>query len=245
MIFITNDDGIHAPGINHLADALSTLDDVFVVAPDRERSAIGMAITLSRPLRAKDVAPGRVAVDGTPVDCVDLAIGALLPEAPRLLVAGINHGENLGHDVHFSGTVAAARKGAFLGLPSIAVSLSRSVDAHWDTACEFARRIVKTALVRAFSPGVLLNVNVPNLPLHAVKGVRVTRQDPAPYTTHVETRLDKEGVPYYWIGGARVEIDDRDDTDFGSLRTGWVSITPLHADMTHYESLEPLREWEP
>jgi len=243
MIFVTNDDGVYAPGLHHLARTLAPLDEVFIVAPDRERSAIGMAITLSRPLRAKALEENLFAVDGTPVDCVDLAVGALLPERPRLLVAGINHGQNLGHDIHFSGTVAAARKGTFLGIPSIAVSLLRGEPCHLRTACEIAYLLVKAALQYGIPPGVLLNVNVPNVPLEAVRGIRLTRQDPAPYDTHVETRYDKEGVPYYWIGGKRLEVEDREDTDWVATNENYVSVTPLHADMTDYEAIKTLRRW--
>ena len=214
MIFLTNDDGVHAPGIRHLARTLAAFDDVFIVAPDRERSGVGMAITLSRPLRAKTLEPKVISVDGTPVDCVDLALGALLPERPRLLVAGINHGENVGHDVHFSGTVAAARKGTFLGIPSIAMSLRHGSEWHFDTACEIARLVVKSAIQNVIPTGVLLNVDVPNVPLEAIRGIRITRQDSAPYDTHVETRHDKEGVPYYWIGGEGVGDRGPEGTDW-------------------------------
>ena len=244
MIFVTNDDGIHAPGIEHLARTVEAFDDVFVVAPDRERSAIGMAITLDRPLRAKRHAPNRLAVDGTPVDCVDLAVGEFLPETPRLLVAGINQGQNLGHDVHFSGTVAAARKGTFLDIPSIAFSLLRGETWHFETACEIVRRVVKAALTQEIPRGVLLNVNIPNVPLSDIRGIRVTRQDPAPYDSRVITRFDGAGVPYYWIGGVRQEIPNREDTDFGVTLENYVSVTPLHSDMTDEGIMRRLREWQ-
>jgi 5'-nucleotidase len=243
VIFLTNDDGVHAPGLLALAAVLEEFDSVYAAAPDRERSSSGMAITLHRPLRARAVAPNRIAVDGTPVDCVDLAVGKLLPERPVLLVAGINEGENLGHDVHFSGTVAAARKGTFLGVPSVAVSLARGAPLHLETAGEIARRVVKAVLMRGLPPGVLLNVNVPNMPLSEVRGIRLTRLDPAPYDAHVDTRLDKAGVPYYWIGGRRLDVADRSDTDYGVVREGYVSLTPMHADMTDYDALAALREW--
>lgn len=243
MILLTNDDGVYAPGVRHLAQVLAEFDEVFLVAPDRERSGVGMAITLSRPLRAKHLEPNVIAVDGTPVDCVDLALGALLPERPRLLMAGINQGENVGHDIHFSGTVAAARKGTFLGVPSMAISLWSGNPWYFETACDVARRIVRAALQFGIPKGVLLNVNVPNVPLGEVKGIRLTRQDPAPYDTHVETRYDKGGVPYYWIGGKRLDVPNRENTDFVATVDGYVSVTPLHADMTDYEALRTLTEW--
>ncbi|MDA1192902.1 MAG: 5'/3'-nucleotidase SurE [Candidatus Poribacteria bacterium] len=247
MIFVTNDDGIHAPGIRHLTAALETLDTVCVVAPDRERSNISMAITIDKPLRAHLHAPNRWAVDGTPVDCVDLAVGELLPEPAKLCVSGINMGQNLGHDVLFSGTIAAARKATFLGVPSIAVSMLRHTERrdvwHFETATEYILRVAKTTLERGLPEGVLLNVNVPNVPLDEVKGVKVVRQDPAPYDTHVLRRDDKAGMPYYWIGGKRLDAPNRDRTDFGAATAGYVTVTPLHADMTDEPMMRTLEGW--
>ena len=164
MILVTNDDGIDSPGLTALAQALESIDEVCIVAPDRERSAIGMAITLHRPLRAAQVGDRAWAVDGTPVDCVDLAYGALLPEHPKLLVSGVNQGQNLGQDIHFSGTVAAAKKGTFLGIPSMAVSLISGPPYHYETATAIACRLAKLVLANGLTPGVLLNINVPNCP---------------------------------------------------------------------------------
>jgi 5'-nucleotidase len=250
MILITNDDGITSEGLWILVKTLETLDDVFVVAPDRERSAIGMAITLHRPLRARRVDDRAFAVDGTPVDCVDLGVGGLLPEKPSLLVSGINRGQNLGHDVLFSGTIAAAIKGTFLGIPSIAVSLvlgerERYVveKVHFETAARAALIISRAVLQNGLTEGVLLNVNVPNLPIQEVKGFRITRQDKGPYDTKVVKRIDPRGNVYYWIGGDRVETDCAEGTDIHAVRNGCISITPVQPDLTDYSEMRKLEEW--
>ncbi|MBT3269156.1 5'/3'-nucleotidase SurE [Candidatus Poribacteria bacterium] len=248
MFFLTNDDGIYAAGIAHLAEAVEPLGAVFVVAPDRERSNISMAITIDRPLRAHQHGENRYAVDGTPVDCVDLAIGELLPETPALCLSGINMGQNLGHDVLFSGTIAAARKATFLGVPSIAFSMpwitGQRDKWHMDTAGDIVRNVVQETLRHGLPEGVLLNVNIPNVPAAEVRGVRIVRQDPAPYDSHVLTREDKWGAPYYWIGGKRLDAPNREQTDFGVVLDGYVSITPLHADLTHDETMEHLGAWD-
>jgi len=202
-----------------------------------------MAITINRPLRAKPRGDNRFAVDGTPVDCVDLAVGSILPERPRLMVSGINLGQNVGHDVHYSGTVAGARKGAFLGLPSISVSLVFGEEWHFETAKDAIRRVVAATLEHNIPPGILLNVNVPNVPVSEIRGMRVVRQDPAPYDTHVLTRDDKWGRPYHWIGGKRLEAPNRNETDVGVVAENFVTITPLHTDMTAYDVMGDLNGW--
>ncbi len=248
MFFLTNDDGIHASGIAHLEKAVEPLGDVFVVAPDRERSNVGMGITIDKPLRAHKQGENRYAIDGTPVDCVDMAIGELLPETPALCLSGINLGQNLGHDVLFSGTVAAARKATFLGVPSIAFSMpwiSGQRDLwHLGTAEEIIRNVVEETLRHGLPAGILLNVNIPNLPAEKVRGVRIARQDPAPYDSHVLKREDKWGEPYYWIGGKRLDAPNRHETDFGVLTDGYVSVTPMHADMTDEETMDRLGSWD-
>jgi 5'-nucleotidase len=243
MIFVTNDDGIESAGLKSLAEALESLDDVYIVAPDRERSAIGMAITLHRPLRAKQVADRAYAVDGTPVDCVDLAVSALLPERPKLLVSGINHGQNLGHDIHFSGTVAAAKKGTFLGIPSIAISLVSAPIYHYETAASIACRIAKQVMTNGLPDQILLNVNVPNCPLSEIQGIEIARQDLGTYSAQAIKRLDRRGEPYYWIGGERAKVDQREDTDLNAIRNQRVSITPVQLDFTAHHLIEPLTRW--
>ena len=248
MIFVTNDDGIDAPGLQALAETLETLDEVYVVAPDRERSAVGMAITLHQPLRAKQVRPRAYAVDGTPVDCVDLALGTLLPEPPKLLVSGINQGQNLGADIHFSGTAGAAKKGTLSGIPSIAVSLAleetgERSDFHYKTAATIACRIAKQVIEKGMPSHILLNVNVPNCPLSEVRGIKITRQDLGTYSANATKRLDRGGKPYYWIGGDRAKTDFAGDTDLYAIHNRRVSITPVQLDFTDHTLITPLTAW--
>ena len=249
MIFVTNDDGIEAPGLKALAEALEALDEVYVVAPDRERSAVGMAITLHQPLRAKQIRTRAYSVDGTPVDCVDLALGALLPEPPQLLVSGINQGQNLGADIHFSGTVGAAKKGTLSGIPSIAVSLAleqvveQPAEFHYKTAATIACRIAKQAIEKGIPSHILLNVNVPNCRLSEVRGIKITRQDRGNYSINAITRMDRGGRPYYWIGGERTQIDFGGDTDLHAIHNGRVSITPVQLDFTEHTLITPLKSW--
>ena len=243
MILVTNDDGIESPGLTALAQALETIDDVYIVAPDRERSAIGMAITLYHPLRAKQVGDRSWAVDGTPVDCVDLAVSALLPERPKLLVSGVNQGQNLGQDIHFSGTVAAAKKGTFLEIPSMAVSLISGQPYHYETATSVACRLAKLVLASGLTPGILLNINVPNCPLSMIKGFEAGRQDLGTYSATAIKRIDRVGKPYYWIGGERAQVDAREDSDLNIVKRRCVSISPVQLDFTAHHEIEPLKRW--
>ena len=243
MILVTNDDGIESPGLKALAESLESLDTVYIVAPDRERSAIGMAMTLYHPLRAKRISPNTYASDGTPVDCVDLAISVLLPERPALLVSGINHGQNLGNDIHFSGTIAAAKKGTFLGIPSLAISLPYAPEYHYETATSVVLRFAKHVLANGLPDGILLNINVPNYPLSEITGMQITRQDLGTYSANAMTRLDRYGNPYYWIGGERAKIDQGEDTDLNAIKNRRVSITPVQLDFTAHDQIEPLKGW--
>ena len=243
MILVTNDDGIKSPGLTTLAQALKSIDEVDVVAPDRERSAIGMAITLDHPLRATQVGDRKWSVDGTPVDCVDLAVGALLPEHPKLLVSGVNHGQNLGQDIHFSGTVAAAKKATSLGIPSIAVSLISGPPYHYETATSVACRLAKSILANGLTPGILLNVNVPNCPPSMIGGFEAARQDLGTYNATAIKRVDRIGKPYYWIGGERAHVDAREDSDLNVVKRRCVSICPVQLDFTAHHEIEPLKRW--
>ena len=243
MILVTNDDGIESPGLTALAQALETIDEVYIVAPDRERSAIGMAITLYHPLRAKQVGDRSWAVDGTPVDCVDLAVSALLPEHPKLLVSGVNQGQNLGQDIHFSGTVAAAKKGTFLGIPSMAVSLISGQPYHYETATSVACRLAKLVLASGLTPGILLNINVPNCPLSMITGFEAGRQDLGTYSATAIKRIDRVGKPYYWIGGERAQVDAREDSDLNIVKRRCVAISPIQLDFTAHHEIEPLKRW--
>ena len=245
MIFVTNDDGIESEGLKKLAKALESLDTVYIVAPDRERSAIGMAITLDRPVSVKKINEYTFAAGGTPVDCVYLAIGDLLPERPKLLISGINHGQNLGHDIHFSGTVSAAITGTFMGIPSIAISLPYSKKSyHYETATHIALRVANAALKYGLPKGVLLNVNVPNQPLAEIKGIEITRQDKAAYKSKVTKRPDSKDGEYYWIGGTRENSDNREGTDIEAIWNNKVSITPIQLDFTAHDMMTKIAEWE-
>ena len=236
MILVTNDDGIHAEGIQTLAESLSGLDEVCVVAPDQERSAISMAITLKRPVGVKRYGTGSYTTDGTPVDCVNVAFGTLLDSPPSLLVSGINHGANLGHDVHYSGTLAAAIQGTFLGIPSFAVSLVSREGRHFETAAAIAVHVAKVVLENGLPQGVLLNVNVPDVPQRKLGNIVITRQDLGAYDAQAVE--DAETPMHFWIAGERQPPEDCTGTDMEAIRRRQVSVTPIQLDMTnHLESI--------
>ena len=235
LILVTNDDGVHSEGIKALADALRPLGDVTVVAPIQEASAIGHALTLRRPLRIDTIGPGVCAVDGTPTDCVNLAIAHVLKRKPDLIVSGINKGWNLGDDVTYSGTVSGALEGALLEIPSIAISTQRIKD-----ACEFgpsataAAIVAQAVLERGLPKFTLLNINVPMGP---TKGFRVTVQAKRNHVTVVSERMDPRHREYYWIEEGENEWEPHDRSDYQAVRDGYISITPLQPDMTAYDAL--------
>jgi 5'-nucleotidase len=242
-ILVTNDDGYDAPGIAALIDALSPIGELVVVAPDREQSASAHALTVNRPLRVYAVATNRYRVDGTPTDCVHLALHRLTGgRLPDLVVSGINRGLNIGDDLTYSGTVAGALEGALLHVPAVAVSAAsdETGGADYSRAASYARQLCATVLARGLPRGVLLNVNVP---AGAPRGVRVTRQGTRTYRATVEERLDPAGRPYYWIGGADTTPVGERDGDHVAIRDGYISVTPLHANLTHGPSLAMLAEW--
>lgn len=242
-ILVTNDDGIDAPGLAALAEAASFLGRVIVVAPDRERSGAGHALTLGRPLRVRPRGTDRYEVDGTPTDCVHLGVFNLTGgRPPDLVLSGINRGLNIGDDVTYSGTVAAALEGTLLNIPSIALSSERDDDggADYRLAAALARRIGERVLVEGLPRGVLLNVNVPR---GAPAGIRVTRQGTRTYRAAAVERLDPSGRPYFWIAGADMTPSGEPDGDHEALRAGHVSITPLHANMTHDPSRGRIAAW--
>lgn len=220
---------------------------MIAVAPDAERSAVGHAITTLTPLRVKDFfLDGRkigYAVNGTPADCVKLAIGALLESPPELVVSGINLGPNTATNIIYSGTVSAATEARILGIPSIAVSIGAFVDPHWDAAAEYALRAAGQVLERGLPAKTLLNLNVPNLPLAEIKGVKLTRQGESAYEEKFDIREDPRSVPYYWAAGNYKLSDDDPDTDARALDDGYVSITPVTFDLTAYGFLADLRSW--
>lgn len=251
-ILVTNDDGVMAPGLLALVKELRSLGQVTVLAPDRNWSASGHVKTLDRPLRIKEVqlADGTAALasDGAPSDCVALAVLGLLPEKIDMVVSGINSNANLGHDVTYSGTVTAAMEAAIWDLPGIAVSLdvpdepSGVID--YGPAARIARQVAAGVSRRGLSKDILLNVNVPFLPGEQIKGIKMTRQGLRVYRDLLVVRTDPRGRPYYWIGGdAPTGVPD-EGTDFGALSEGYVSITPLHLDLTSYRSVEDLQHWE-
>jgi 5'-nucleotidase len=234
-ILVTNDDGVHSEGIKALADALRPLGDVTVVAPIQEASAIGHALTLRRPLRIDTLAPGVFAVDGTPTDCVNLAIVHVLKRKPDLIVSGINKGWNLGDDVTYSGTVSGALEGALLEIPSIAISTQRIRDAcEFGTSATAAAVVAQAVLERGLPKFTLLNINVPMGP---TKGFRVTVQAKRNHVTVVSERMDPRHREYYWIEEGENEWEPHDRSDYQAVRDGYISITPLQPDMTAYDAL--------
>lgn len=242
-ILISNDDGYLAQGINTLAAALQPYADVSVVAPDKNRSAASNSLTLDMPLRATPCDNGFVRVDGTPTDCVHLAITGLLEREPDMVFAGINHGANLGDDVLYSGTVAAATEGRFLGLPAVAISLAGSDPKHFDTAAQVAVVLLKKIQAHPLPDDTLLNVNVPDLPFDQLKGFQSTRLGQRHKAEAVIRSNDPRGQTIYWVGPPGSEQDAGPGTDFDAIRNGYVSITPLQLDMTRFDRLEGLREW--
>ncbi len=242
-ILVTNDDGYDAAGLDALVRAVEPLGRVVVVAPDREHSGTSHALTLRRPLRVDAIAPDRYRVDGTPTDCVHLGVFNLTGgRVPDLVVSGINRGVNVGDDVTYSGTVAGALEGTLLRVPSVAVSAATDDAGHaaYGVAARWARRICAAVLERGLPAGVLLNVNVP---LGDPRGHRITRQGSRTYRAAVVERLDPSGRPYYWIAGADTTPAGEPDGDHAAIRDGFVSITPLHADMTHQPALRDLARW--
>ena len=244
QILLTNDDGITAEGLIALKHALSAHWDVVVLAPDREQSATSHSLTLDRPLRTKRLDDRTFSVDGTPTDCVMLAMyGDLLDGKPDLLVSGINHGPNLGDDVTYSGTVAAAIEGTLLGVPSVAMSVTAWNDLLFDAAAEFAVRLVRTVLSETMPEDTLLNVNVPNLPLGQIQGVRTTRLGRRIYRDAVVKGTDPRGKPYYWIGAQDPSWTGGADSDFAAIEKGYISLTPLHLDLTSHDALPTVSRW--
>ena len=241
-ILVSNDDGVHADGIRILSEALRQIADVVVVAPDRNHSGASHSLTLENPLRLESMAHnGFIAVKGTPTDCVHLAVNALLSPLPDMVVSGINHGANLGDDVIYSGTVAAATEGRHLGLPAMAVSLVGSE--HFASAAHYACRLVQGLMRNPLPADQILNVNVPDLPLAQIKGIRVTRLGCRHPAEAVIVEQDPRGRPIYWIGPPGASQDAGEGTDFAAVEAGYVSITPLQIDITAYRHMDGLQEW--
>lgn len=244
MILVTNDDGVYSPGIQMLAKRLRELDEVVIVAPDRERSAAGHSMTLHRPLLIEEIRESVYSVNGTPTDCVNIAVKGLLKETPRLVVSGINKGPNLGDDVTYSGTVAGAIEGILLGIPSFAVSLAARENFRFAEAAEVAFRTAVQILEQGMPVGTLLNVNVPNLPLSEIQGTRITRLGKRIYHQMTVERVDPRGKKYYWIGGGEPDWEREEGTDLDAVDRRMISVTPLHLDFTDYSSFDRLKPLE-
>jgi 5'-nucleotidase len=242
-ILVSNDDGYLATGINVLTAALEKVAEVVVVAPDRNRSAASNSLTLKVPLRVSEVSPNRYKVDGTPSDCVHLAVTGFLDFEPDLVVSGINHGANLGDDVIYSGTVAAAMEGRFLGLPTIAVSLVGNELQHFETAAAVASELVQKIERAPLASDVVLNLNVPDVVLSELKGVQATRLGFRHKSEQILKDTDPYGRPIYWVGPAGEGQDAGEGTDFFAVRQGFASVTPLKVDLTRYTAIDDLSDW--
>jgi len=240
-ILLSNDDGVASEGLRALQEKLASLDEVWVVAPDRDQSAVSHSLTLQRPLRIEQMGPRLFAVDGTPTDCINLAINGILRERPRLVISGINRGANLGDDITYSGTVSAAMEATLLGVPGIAVSLVGTEQFDFAAAADFTNRLATRLLRDSLPPDTLLNVNVPPLPAAEIKGFALTRQGKRRYGDAIVEKVDPRGKKYYWIGGGALDFIDAEGTDFSAVHRGLISITPLHLDLTNYRSLEQLQ----
>lgn len=244
-ILLTNDDGINAPGLQKLTEAMASLGEVFVIAPDREQSAVGHALTLHHPLRANKVADNMFAVDGTPTDCVNLGIHSLLSFKPDLVVSGINRGGNLGDDVTYSGTVSAAMEATLMGIPSIAVSLVTSAEGtNYAAAAQFIVKLAASVNKEGLPADTFLNVNVPDLPWERLRPPLVTTQGKRSYEGTIVDKVDPRGRNYYWIGTVDLNFLDIDGSDYHAVSRGHVSVTPLHLDLTNYNSIAALKKWE-
>ncbi len=244
-LLLSNDDGYSALGLTSLANGLREYANVTVVAPDKNRSGASNSLTLQQPLRATTVAEQVIKVDGTPTDCVHLAVTGLLEKEPDMVFSGINHGANLGDDVLYSGTVAAATEGRFLGLPAVAISLASHDSDYFDAAVQVAIDLFKQLKHQPLPADTILNVNVPNLPLNEIRGFQSTRLGQRHKAEPVIKAFDPRGHQVYWVGPAGPEQDAGPGTDFHAINHGYVSVTPLKIDLTHYEAIDDLNSWLP
>lgn len=244
---VSNDDGVNATGIKALTSALNPLGEVTVYAPNRDRSGASNSLTLTDPLRIHKIEENRFSVTGTPSDCVHMALTGLMDETPDMVISGINNAANLGDDTLYSGTVAAAIEGRFLGLPAIAFSLAASHASsqkrHFESAQHYVKKIIQNLLENPLSTDSVLNINIPNLPLEQIKGVEVTRLGNRHKAENTIQDVDPRGRNMFWIGPAGPEADAGEGTDFNAIKNGYVSITPIQVDMTHYEMMSNLKSW--
>lgn len=244
-VLLTNDDGVHSPGLAALIKRVSEVADLVVVAPDREQSAVSHALTLHHPLRAARIADNIYSVEGTPTDCVNLGIHSLLSFRPDLVISGVNRGANLGDDVTYSGTVAAALEATLMGIPAIAVSLAtRSAGENFDAAASFAARLAQSVFQRGLPRDTYLNVNVPDVPADKLLPAQVTCQGRRSYEGTIVDKVDPRGRNYYWIGTVDLNFQDIPGTDYYAVSRGHVSISPLHIDLTNHAAIGELQGWE-
>ncbi|MEE9257965.1 MAG: 5'/3'-nucleotidase SurE [Nitrospinaceae bacterium] len=247
MIVLCNDDGFSAEGLRTLRTELAKIADVMIVAPETEQSAMGHAITLSQPLKVREVVEDGefigYAVNGTPADCVKIAVASLLPEPPEMVVSGINLGGNLGVCALYSGTVSAATEGAIMGIPSMAVSLDTFENPDFSPAAEFARNFVPVLRKNGLPEGVSLNINVPPVSRDQIKGVAVTRQGKSRVIETFDKRVDPRNNTYYWMAGEMRFDEVEDGVDCVMVSKNYISITPIHYDLTHYGFLDELKNW--
>jgi len=245
LILVSNDDGIYSDGIRVLAEQLKKIARVVVAAPDREKSAASHSLTLHRPLRIQNIKKNYYAISGTPTDCITLGVYEILKKKPDLIVSGINHGGNLGDDVHYSGTVSAAMEGAIMGIPAIAMSLvTRDDNPRYLPAAQFAVRLARQVAKNGLPHGMVLNVNVPNCPAKKIKGYAYCKLGKRNYGDIIVEKLDPRNKKYYWIGGDESGYDDIPGSDCNAILEKKISITPLQVDMTSYAFLEKIRTWK-
>lgn len=242
-ILISNDDGVAAPGIAALAEALSSIAEIIVMAPDRNRSGASNSLTLSRPLRVRSLDNGFYSVEGTPTDCVHLALTGYFKDSIDMVVSGINQGANLGDDILYSGTVAAAMEGRSLGLPAIAVSMVGESIHHYQTGAQIIKEMVMQLSKVGHELNTILNVNIPDKPRHELQGIQITRLGSRHIAAPIIEDVDPRGHQMYWIGLPGPEADAGIGTDFFAIKQNFVSVTPLHLDMTHYKAFDKLSEW--
>ncbi|MBI4824634.1 MAG: 5'/3'-nucleotidase SurE [Nitrospirae bacterium] len=248
VILVTNDDGVHSHGLVSLYKEVKEFGDTYIVAPDRERSAVSHSLTIHRPLRVEELREKVYSINGTPTDCVAIAVAKILKEKPILIVSGINKGGNLGDDVTYSGTVSAAIEGTILGISSVSVSLvlNGRHPLHYDTAAHFAGIAVRYILDNALPYDTLLNINIPNYAMKDIQGVKFTRQGKKIYDGSISEVLSPSGEKHYWIGGGRPFWEHGEDTDISAVMDGYVSITPIHLDLTNYSAIELIKgKWKP
>lgn len=244
LLLCTNDDGIHAAGLAVLAEVAEALGEVWVVAPDRQQSASSHALTLHRPLRVTEVGERWLTVDGTPTDCVLLALKELLKDPPAFVLSGINHGPNMGEDVLYSGTVAGAMEATILGIPAAAVSFAGRDSDALEGYAGLLEKLIASFLARdRFPDETFLNINLPDRPANEVEGIRVTSLGRREYRDSLTRDVDPRGNAYFWVGGGRTTWSGRDDSDFRAVRAGYVSVTPMHLDLTNYAVLNEVRSW--